>query len=139
MPAIWNRGARSDSAHLNLWLLDNCTGWMTYETASRKTESHSFRGLDRNRRYVQVLGHELAHVFWLLTDSNYVRMFDELKEKNRAFNQYWHLRRSGTAPDTPPEVLIDRIQALRAALEKPVEDIEKELCHELRIDSVQNR
>jgi hypothetical protein len=117
---------------LNLWLLDSCTGWMTYETANRKTESHSLRGLDRNRRYVQVLGHELAHVFWLLTDSNYVRMFEELRQKNRAFNEYWRLRHRGTASDTPPQNLVDRIQVLRGELEKPVEKMEMELCHELR-------
>ncbi len=117
---------------LRLWLIDRSVGSMTYQGgAVRQAEIHSFRGLDRYQRYAQVLGHELIHALFLLTDSSQVRMLEELKMETQAFYKYRRLNANGSGDEVAQQNLVERIKALRTALEGPAEKLDAELYREL--------
>jgi hypothetical protein len=93
---------------------------------------HSFRDLDRERRYALVLGHELAHVFYLFSDSTQIQMFEELRKETEAFYQQRRLNMNSAAGTASEQSRVERIQVLRSELERPAENLEKELYRELR-------
>lgn len=87
-----------------------------------------FEYLDRNERYVEVLGHELAHASWILSDLERAR---QVKERIEQTNEIF-LARRGQVDNDP--VLLQRLEErdrLLVELEAQAEALEVIIWQEL--------
>ncbi len=96
---------------LNLGMIDRAiASW-----ATRRADGFiPLAGLSKRERYAEVLGHELAHVVRLLTDSNYRGLYLERQALADAGSQN-----------------IQAIRGLTSSIEKPAESAEAEIWREL--------
>ncbi len=87
-----------------------------------------FENLSRNERYVEVLGHEMAHASWILSD---LKRAQQVKESVEQTNEIF-LSRRGQVDDDP--ALLQRLQerdVLLVELEAQAEALEAIIWHEL--------
>jgi hypothetical protein len=99
--------------------------------AARPNGFIPFKGLTREERYAEVLGHELAHAVHILSDLTRARMVEEMIEQT---NDEFLLqsRRYGYA-NLNPEILqrIERRDLLLRELEEPAERMERMIWSEI--------
>jgi len=96
---------------LNLGMIDRA---ISSERSRRADGFVPFAGLGKRERYAEVLGHELAHVVRLLTNSDY-----------RGF----YLKRQALADTGSQDIQV--IKRLTSSIEKPAEAAEVEIWREL--------
>jgi len=113
---------------LYLWIIDEAS--MGKEVA-RPDGFIPFKGLGKNERYAQVVGHELAHAALIMDDPDYARLCRELDEEAAKFL----LQRQGSsiraAYDQATQQLLSRLKSLTAEVEKPAQAAEVEIWREL--------
>jgi hypothetical protein len=90
-----------------------------------------FKGLSKEERYAEVLGHELAHALWILSDPERTRKVEEMIEQtNKLFLS--QRRRYGNAPLSPEmRRRIAKRDALLLELEEQAEAVEFLVWQEL--------
>jgi hypothetical protein len=90
-----------------------------------------FEGLRREERYAEVLGHELAHAVWFLSDQSHARLMEDLHSEVDGFYSRRRHVAHGAAWDEQMERHLDRIESLTTEIERPAETAEKEIWQEL--------
>jgi len=90
-----------------------------------------FQGLSKKERYVEVLGHELAHAVHILTDLERAGMVEEMVEKTNEILLSWRQNRKGNS--LAPEInrRLSRRDALLKNLEEQAEEMEYAVWQEL--------
>jgi hypothetical protein len=100
-------------------------------SAARPDGFIPFKGLNREERYAEVLGHELAHAIHILSDLTRAGMVEEMIEQT---NEEFLLqgRRYGYT-NLNPEIMkrIERRDLLLRELEEPAERIERNIWSEI--------
>lgn len=90
-----------------------------------------FEGLGREERYAEVLGHELAHAVWFLSELRHARLMEDL---DREVDEFLNRRRQaahGAGWDEQMGKQIDRIEVLTTEIERPADSAEEEVWKEL--------
>jgi len=90
-----------------------------------------FEGLDRERRYAEILGHELVHAVWTLSDRSNERLTEDLDREIREYDSLRSHNAQGGALDEHATQHLSVIQSLVARIEKPAETAEVEVWQEL--------
>jgi hypothetical protein len=89
-----------------------------------------FKGLSKEERYVEVLGHELTHALCALEDPNYASMLKDLDRQSRELTHY--LRQKGGISPQEKQERIGKLRSLANEIERPAERAEAEIWQELR-------
>jgi hypothetical protein len=99
--------------------------------AARDNGLIPFQGLSKNERYVEVLGHELAHAVDILSDLERAGNVEEIVEKTNEILLSWRQRRKGDS--LAPEInrRLSRRDALLKELEEHAERMEYIVWQEL--------
>lgn len=88
-----------------------------------------FSGLNRERRYAEVLGHELAHAMLALGQLKYAENCQSLYAETEKLLRPEDAAREFSNPETQRR--LKRIRRLMDELEKPAENAEREIWREL--------
>jgi hypothetical protein len=88
-----------------------------------------FQGLSRERRYVEVLGHELAHALLTLGQLKYAENCQVLYTETERLLSRGNAAREFSSPETRQR--LNKLQQLMDELEKPAETTEREIWREL--------
>jgi hypothetical protein len=90
-----------------------------------------FLGLDKDERYAEVLGHELAHAVHILTSLERTRQMEEIVQKTNQMllSQHPRHKSGGLAPELKRR--LSKRDALLQKLEAQAEDMEKIIWIEL--------
>ncbi|HEY8462111.1 MAG TPA: hypothetical protein VIM99_17110 [Blastocatellia bacterium] len=99
--------------------------------AARDNGFIPFQGLSKKERYVEVLGHELAHAAYILTDLERAAKVEEMVEKTNEILLSWRQRRAGNS--LAPEInrRLSRRDELLKDLEEQAEEMEYIVWREL--------
>jgi hypothetical protein len=99
--------------------------------AARDNGFIPFQGLSKKERYVEVLGHELAHAVDILTDLERAGMVEEMVEKTNEILLSWRQNRAGNS--LAPEInrRLSRRDELLKDLEEQAEAVEYAVWLEL--------
>ncbi len=89
-----------------------------------------FEGLGRKERYAEILGHELAHAVWALSDQRHTRLIHEL---DREIDLYSSRRQAeqGNAWDERMRQHLNRVESWIETIERPAKTAEAEVWREL--------
>lgn len=100
-------------------------------SAARENGFIPFQGLSKKERYVEVLGHELAHAVYILTDLERAGKVEEMVEKTNEILLSWRQNRTGNS--LAPEInrRLSRRDALLKDLEEQAEEMEYIIWQEL--------
>jgi hypothetical protein len=92
-----------------------------------------FLGLDKDERYAEVLGHELAHAVHILTSLERTRLVEEVVQKTNQMLLLHHSRHKsgGLAPEL--KYRLSKRDALLQKLEDQAEEMEKVVWTELTV------
>jgi hypothetical protein len=113
---------------LYLWIIDEAS---VGREVARPDGFIPFKGLGKNERYAQVVGHELAHAALILEDANYAHQYQELDREAANFLLLRQKSRIGDAYDQATEQVLSRLQSLTMEVEKPAQAAEVEIWREL--------
>ena len=91
-----------------------------------------FRGLGKEERYAEVLGHELAHAVSILEDSHYAGVSKELQRQGQELHLFLRQKGKGKLHKLEMQERIARLRALANEIERPAEVSEAEIWSELR-------
>jgi hypothetical protein len=112
---------------LNLAVIDKAAlttdGRLTHEFVP-------FKGLGKEERYAEVLGHELQHAVCALEDPHYASTFIEMDRQGRELTHL--LRQLGKLSEQEKRQRIESLRSLTNAIERPAELAEAEIWQELR-------
>ena len=109
---------------LNLWVVDRVS---TGTADGRPGGFIPFKGLGRNERYAELLGHELAHAVWALGATERACLAQRVQRELEGLQMARE-----TPPSHPAEGLRVRVGALEQLLEGPAEVAEEAIWKELR-------
>jgi hypothetical protein len=100
-------------------------------SAARENGFIPFQGLSKKERYVEVLGHELAHAVHILTDLERAGKVEEMVEKTNEILLSW--RQNRISNSLAPEInrRLSRRDALLKDLEEQAEEMEYVVWREL--------
>ncbi|HWQ36190.1 MAG TPA: hypothetical protein VNQ79_25365 [Blastocatellia bacterium] len=101
------------------------------ESAQRTDGLIPFRGLRKEERYAEVLGHELAHAVDILSDLDRVRKVEELVEQTNELLLRYHAQRGGQTLSAEMRRRLSRRDSLLHELERRAESIEARVWREL--------
>jgi len=90
-----------------------------------------FQGLSKKERYVEVLGHELAHAVDILTDLERAGKVEEMVEKTNEILLSWRQNRKGNSLAPEMNRRLSRRDALLKDLEEQAEEMEYIVWREL--------
>jgi hypothetical protein len=112
---------------MNLRAIDQLS---TGPAAARANGFIPFKGLGKNERYAELLGHELAHAVWALADPERARLVMPLQSENEQVMR----RVVGAAPGSGDELgeRVRELERLSRMLEEPAEAAEEAIWEELR-------
>jgi hypothetical protein len=88
-----------------------------------------FDGLKKEERYAEILGHELAHAVWILSDPRNALLLEELDREVEELDRGSAAR--GMVRDERTLQHLKRIESLIATIERPAETAEEEVWQEL--------
>ncbi len=126
------RGVLSGVIQLNLSVIDRGSVNNRIRGAGQRA---GFRGLTRTERYAQVLGHELAHVVLAFEDEGYRAKLCELDRSVKSFLSFRRQLGKDFGSRNTERLFLSRIDALGIEMENPVNEIESDVWHELRLSS----
>jgi hypothetical protein len=95
-----------------------------------------FQGLSKKERYVEVLGHELAHAVHILTDLERAGKVEEMVEKTNEILLSWRQNRNGNSLGPEINRRLSRRDALLKDLEEQAEQVEYVVWQELSAGKV---
>lgn len=111
--------------------LDNINQAYVGAGTSRANGFIPFLGLEREQRYAEVLGHELAHAIHILTDLERARLVEDvIQQTNRMFLASHRRYKTGWMASELKRRLLRR-DALLKLLEEQAEEMERVVWHEL--------
>ena len=116
------------SVQLNLAIIDRAY----IDPASTVADGFAqFTGLSREERYVEVLGHELAHAVWSFQDVARARMIVERYELGKQLSI--ELQRDAKQKNLSPKTrdLMARLRSLGEVIEEPAYTMEAKIWQEL--------
>lgn len=113
---------------LYLWIIDEAS---TGREVARADGFIPFKGLEKNERYAQVVGHELAHAALILEDPGYAHLYRELDEEAASFLLLRQRSPIGAAYDRATQEHLSRLKLLTTEVEKPAQATEVEIWREL--------
>jgi hypothetical protein len=90
-----------------------------------------FEGLSKDERYLEVLGHELAHAVHILTSLDRVQKVEDMVEKTNEMLLAWRPYQQGRMNSPELSRLLSRRDALLKVLEKQAEEMEYVIWREL--------
>jgi hypothetical protein len=99
--------------------------------AARDNGFIPFQGLSKKERYVEVLGHELAHAVHILTDLDRAGTVEEMIEKTNEILLSWRQNRTGNSLGPEINRRLSRRDALLKRLEEQAEEMEYIVWQEL--------
>ncbi|HKX30855.1 MAG TPA: hypothetical protein VJ302_24405 [Blastocatellia bacterium] len=88
-------------------------------------------GLTREERYAEVLGHELAHAYHILTDLQLASSIEEAINQTNALLLYHNAKGKGRELEPEMKRRLERRDLLLATLEAYAEQVESVIWHEL--------
>jgi hypothetical protein len=100
-------------------------------SAARNNGFIPFDGLSRKERYAEVLGHELAHAVYILTDLERAGTVEEMIEKTNEILLSWRQNRTGNSMGPEINRRLSRRDALLKDLEEQAEEMEYIVWREL--------
>lgn len=101
------------------------------DTVQRPDGLIPFKGLKKEERYAEVLGHELAHAVDILSDLEKVRKVEEVVEQTNEMLLKYHSQRASDALSPELEKRLSSRDKLLHELEKRAESIEAAVWREL--------
>lgn len=101
------------------------------DTVQRPDGLIPFKGLKKEERYAEVLGHELAHAVDILSDLEKVRKVEEVVEQTNEMLLKFHSQRASNALSPELEKRLSSRDKLLHELEKRAESIETIVWREL--------
>jgi hypothetical protein len=101
------------------------------ESVQRPDGLIPFKGLKKEERYAEVLGHELAHAVDILSDLEKVRKVEEVVEQTNELLLRYHSQRAGQSLSADLRKRLSRRDSLLHELERRAESIEARVWREL--------
>ena len=123
LESVGTDGRHEASITLNLRMIDRV------ERDSSNAKLVTFEGLDRTKRYAQVLGHELAHAAWTFAHAERVRLVADVQ--GRSLRLASQARMYGVAAEGFSEAVEENERRVRR-LEEPALVAEAAIHAELR-------
>mgnify|MGYP001117271473 CR=1 FL=1 len=90
-----------------------------------------FKGLGKEERYAEVLGHELVHAVCILEDSHYAGISKELQRQGQELHLFLRQKGKGRLYEQEKQERIARLRSLANEIERPAEVAEAEIWREL--------
>jgi hypothetical protein len=114
---------------LNLRAIDKLS---TGPGATRPGGFIPFKGLGKNERYAELLGHELAHALWHLADTERARLAQQFQGEMETEMERV-LRAGGRGPDEELRERVGALDRLAREVEVPAEAAEVAIWKELQV------